>query len=307
MKNRFVWRDKMFGRIYLVFILLSLVVYASSKVKEMPGSTSTEDNNAPDEVKITVLAKVKFNGTKRKSNVVPINSHVTLSCRVSLKKSQEYLFNLMLVSFTLPSGKQVVPGKCSVDYKTSSKRCKISMKKTTVTDQGKYRCHAQYLSGTNIIKKYGDIILHPPTKAITNHTEPHWCPSFEVYCEIKKKCVVSYDECKRNFPSPNPPTKTITKQVESHWCPSFEVYCEIRKKCIPSYDECQRNSPSPSVENNLPTKFNHPEKEPMKKAENYIFGIAAGIMLIAFLIIFALVVWIRRRRRIYFVMKEINM
>ena len=90
-----------------------------------------------------------------------MKSRLTLYCKVWLDKGQEHLFNLMLVSFTLPNGENVVPGSCTVDIKhtKSCKRCKIVMKKVALSDQGKYRCHAQYLSGTNIMKKYEDIFL----------------------------------------------------------------------------------------------------------------------------------------------------
>ena len=116
-------------------------------------------NTTRGEVVITVGARAKFNGTYSKSNFVPIKSRVTLYCKVWLNKTQEHLFDLMLVTFTLPNGEQVVSGKCSVDYKHSCKRCKIVMKKVTLSDQGRYRCHAQYFSGLKIMKKYKDIFL----------------------------------------------------------------------------------------------------------------------------------------------------
>jgi hypothetical protein len=114
-----------------------------------------------DEVFITLSAKAKFDGTKTETNVVPLKSRVTLSCRVELLNPEEHLhlFSLMLVSFTLPNGEQIVPGKCTVDYQTSSKRCKFSIKGASLSDQGMYRCHAQYLSGTDTKQASEDIFL----------------------------------------------------------------------------------------------------------------------------------------------------
>ena len=112
-----------------------------------------------NDVAISMSFRTKFNGTSTKTNIVVRNSHVTLYCKVSFNKNQQYLFNLMMVSITLPDGESVFPGSCTVDMENAFKRCKIVIKRVSAADQGKYRCHAQYFSGSEIIEKYDDIIL----------------------------------------------------------------------------------------------------------------------------------------------------
>ncbi|CAB4012271.1 ---NA---, partial [Paramuricea clavata] len=244
----------MFGNIHMVFTLLSLnwglvaIVYGG--LVELPDH---EYNDTHDEAVVAISARAKFNGTNSKSNSVPMKSRVTLYCRVWLDKSQEHLFNLMLVSFTLPNGEHVVPGSCTVDIKhtKSCKRCKIVMKNVALSDQGKYRCHAQYLTGTNMMEKYEEIFLY---------VKKDWCPSFKVFCNFSKTCVASFQECKEKFPP-----------LEQH----------IHQLTVKSYNE---------VRNVTPTQLYISKKKPMVLSAVLPLSITV-IMFIILLILGAVILW----------------
>ncbi|XP_028412027.1 uncharacterized protein LOC114534754 isoform X1 [Dendronephthya gigantea] len=148
----------MYGKYCLILILQTLTVGSITTVFTRPRNDSGSHifNN---DVSISMSIRAKLNGTSMKTNNVVKNSHVTLHCKVSFNKKQQYLFNLMLVSITFPNGENVVPGSCTVDMEKAFKRCKIVIKRVSAGDQGTYRCHAQYVSGNEIIENYDDIIL----------------------------------------------------------------------------------------------------------------------------------------------------
>ena len=108
---------------------------------------------------ISITARTKLNGTSSKSTIIPVNSRVNLHCKVQLNKTQSHYFNLMMVTFTLPTGRHIVPKKCTVNAEQTSKRCKIIIPRFSSRNEGKYTCHAQYFSGKTILRKHQDIFL----------------------------------------------------------------------------------------------------------------------------------------------------
>ena len=108
---------------------------------------------------ISITARTKLNGTSSKSTNIPVNSRVNLLCKVRLNKTQAYYFNLMMVTFTLPTGKHIIPKKCTVNAEQTSKRCKIILPRFSLRNEGKYTCHAQYFSGRGIFRNHEDIFL----------------------------------------------------------------------------------------------------------------------------------------------------
>ena len=113
----------------------------------------------PSNISVDISTRIKYNGHLSSNGFVPYRSHVTLSCKVSFRGISEEIFDMVLIAFGLPNGAHVVPGNCFVVTKDSSKRCKISIKKATMSDQGTYRCLVYYFYNGKTIDNFKETVL----------------------------------------------------------------------------------------------------------------------------------------------------